>query len=594
MQIMKAKIDPANCGKGPDSAKSAGGVKKQAAEGPKHPFQIPLFRMLWIATLVSNCGTWMQEVASGWLMTSLAPDPLMVSLVQVATALPMFLLGLPAGALADLVDKRRWLLATQSLMMVSAACMALTTLCGFMNSWLLLLGSFTLAVGAALNSPGWHSVTPEVVPKEKLQTAVTLNGIVINCARALGPAIGGLVVVKAGPGAAFALNAVSFMAVLGVLWSWRRRSRRQHLPSERFLSALRVGMQHVAHSPLMRILIVRSGVLVFATSVAWALLPLLARQEYGFGARGYSLMLVCNALGAIFGATIILPRVRKRWNANRIVTSAWIGFIPTLVVLSQCHGRVLPFSAMFWGGMCNILMLSSFHLAAQSLTPEWVRARAVAVYLLTFSGTTTIGSIFWGSLARAVGLRQTLVLGACFLLASAVTGWLAPVRTGESFNHEPSNHWPDPHVNVKVPLNHGPIMVMVDYRVHPEDAEEFVEAMQRIRRLRYRGGVMRWSMYVDMEDPMIYHEVYLEENWAAHLRQHDRVSCYEQDVAQLAYKYHRGDEPPKVRHLAYCDRGFPSVLFPEPSPPRPPLPTPKIPAWFLDDEPIPSGTAPAR
>lgn len=582
MQILKPRTGSSNCGRATATEAISGAVTEQTKKESKHPFDIPLFRMLWIATLISNCGTWMQEVASGWLMTSLAPDPLMVSLVQVATALPMFLLGLPAGALADLVDKRRWLLGTQSLMMVAATAMALSTALGFMNSWLLLLGSFTLAVGAALNSPGWHSVTPEVVPKETLQSAVTLNGVVINCARALGPAIGGLVVVQLGVGAAFALNAISFLAVLIVLWRWKRDVKSENLPSERFLSALRVGVQHVAHSPLMRLLIVRSGILVFSTSVAWALLPLLARQEYGFGARGYSLLLVANAVGAIVGATMVLPKLRNRWDSNRIVSAAWLGFIPTLLVLSWCDGYVLPYLALFWGGMCNILMLSSFHLAAQSLAPEWVRARAVAVYLLTFSGTTTVGSIFWGTLARGVGLRQTLLWGAGFLLLGAVTGWLAPLRTGESFDHEPSHHWPDPHVNLDVPLTHGPIMVTVDYEVYPEDAEEFVEAMQRIRRLRYRGGVMRWSLYVDMEDPNIYHEVYVEENWAAHLRQHERVSCYEEEVAQLAYRFHRGESAPKVRHLAFCERGFRSKVS-ESKQEAKALPAPReIPTWFLD------------
>lgn len=583
MQILKAKTGASNRGRASADEVITPAVPERAKSEPQHPFSIPLFRMLWVATLVSNCGTWMQEVASGWLMTSLAPDPLMVSLVQVATALPMFLLGLPAGVLADLVDKRRWLLGTQTLMMLAATAMALSTAFGFINSWLLLLGSFTLAVGAALNSPGWHSVTPEVVPKDTLQSAVTLNGVVINCARALGPALGGLVVVKLGAGAAFALNALSFLAVLIVLWHWKRDTKTETLPSERFLSALRVGVQHVAHSPLMRLLIVRSGVLVFSTSVAWALLPLLARQEYGFGARGYSMLLVANALGAIVGATLVLPRLRNRWDSNRIVSAAWIGFIPTLIVLSQCEGTILPYLVLLWGGMCNILMLSCFHLAAQSLAPEWVRARAVAVYLLTFSGTTTVGSLFWGSLARGVGLRQTLVWGACFLLLGSVTGWLAPLRTGESFNHEPSNHWPDPHVNLNVPLTHGPIMVTVDYEVYPEDAEEFVEAMQRIRRLRYRGGVMRWSLYEDMEDPNIFHEVYVEENWAAHLRQHERVSCYEEEVAKLAFRFHRGDATPKVRHLAFCERGFPSMMasIKAASQSRR-QPVREIPTWFLD------------
>lgn len=528
-----------------------------SSPGSESPFQHPLFRMLWMATLVSNVGTWMQEVANSWLMTTLAPDPLMVSLVQAATALPMFLLGLPAGALADLVDKRRWLLGTQTWMMLSAAAMAFLTLTGHMTPWLLLSCSFFLSLGAALNSPGWHSVTPEIVPKESLRAAVTANGVVINCARALGPAIGGLVLVKAGPGVAFSLNALSFLAVVFVLFRWKRQTKEKNLPSERFLSAMRVGLQHVGHSPLMRLVVLRAGILVFNVSVVWALLPLLCKVEYGYGPSGYGLMLVANALGAIFGATVLLPKLRTRLDANQIVSYAWLGYIPTLFILSYATSPIVPFCAMLWGGLCNICMLSSFHLAAQSVAPDWVRARAMAVYLLIFSGATSFGSLFWGFIGRHLELRQCLIVGACFLLMGSVTSILAPLKTGEEFDHEPANYWPDPDVKLPVPLQHGPIMVTVEYDIAPEDSAAFLAAMEKIRRIRYRNGVIRWSMYVEFERPNIYREVYLEESWAAHLRQHERVSTYEMEVSQLAYRYHRGEESPKVYHMGYCDQSFP-------------------------------------
>ena len=585
MRIDTSKTSPCSCRggevRGVDAVEPIELEDEGTCVAPVHPFQISLFRMLWLATLVSNVGTWMQEVANSWLMTSLAPDPLMVSLVQVATALPMFLLGLPAGALADLVDKRRWLLGTQTWMMMAAAAMAIVTLTGQMTPGMLLLGSFLLSVGAALNSPGWHSVTPEIVPKETLKQAVTLNGVVINCARALGPAIGGFIVVKAGPGAAFTLNAISFLAVVFVLFSWKRDNQRDSLPSERFLSAMRVGVQHVKHSPLMRLVVLRAGILVFITSVAWSLLPLLCKQEYGFGPRGYSLMLVANALGAIFGATVILPRLRDRWSSNQIVSYAWLGYLPTLVLLSQATHPVVPFLAMLWGGICNILMLSSFHLAAQSVAPEWVRARAMAVYLLTFSGAMSIGSMFWGYLARGLGLRECLMVGSLFLLLGTTTTWLAPLRTGEEFDHEPSGYWPDPELKIDVPLSHGPIQVTVDYEIAPEDSAKFLAAMEKIRRIRYRSGVLKWGVYLDMEDPNRYFEIYVEENWAAHLRAHERVSLYEMEVSQQAYQYHCGDEPPKVRHLAVCEKGFPhesNGSYNQEDENR----MPEVPLWFLD------------
>ncbi|MFA5504962.1 MAG: MFS transporter [Vulcanimicrobiota bacterium] len=519
---------------------------------------IPIFRMLWIATLVSNVGTWTQEVASSWLMTEMAPDPVMVSLVQAATALPMFLLGLPAGALADMVDKRRWLIATQSWMLLSAAVMAIVTLGGFMNPCLLLLGSFCLSIGTALNSPGWHSVTPEIVPKESLHVAVTLNGVVINCARAIGPAIGGLVVVKLGAGAAFSLNALSFLAVVFVLHRWRRENPLEEAPVEPFVSAMRVGLQHVRHSPLMRVVIARTAILIFASSVVWALLPLLCKEVFGFGPRGYGMLLVANGVGAIFGAMVVLPRLRQFLNVNQIVGAAWLGFIPTLLVLySSAHPAVL-FAAMLWGGACNLCILSSFHLTAQSVAPDWVRARAMAIYLLVFFGATCFGSIFWGAVAREVGMHNCLLLGAAFLLQGLFTTLFTPLKTGEHLDHRPAHCWPEPDFKVDIPLQHGPILVTVEFQIAPDDAEAFREAMEEVRKIRYRNGVRWWSLYLVLENPTLYREVYLEETWAAHVRQHQRISQTECEISDRAYRYHRGPGKPVVSHSAICDHEFPA------------------------------------
>jgi MFS family permease len=539
---------------------SAPPKKEQQDSVPRSALSIHLFRMLWLATLVSNVGTWTQEVASSWLMTEMAPDPVMVSLVQVATALPLFMLCLPAGALADMVDRRRWLLGTQCWMLVSAAVMAAVTFSGYMNPWLLLFGSFCLSIGTALNSPGWHSVTPEIVPKETLQEAVTLNGVVINCARAIGPAIGGLIVVKLGAAAAFLLNAVSFLAVVFVLYGWKREVPEENAPAEPFGSAIRVGLQHVRHSPLMRVVILRTGILIFASSVVWSLLPLLCKESFGFGASGYGMMLVANGLGAIFGATVVLKRVRRHLNANQIVGAAWLGFIPTLLVLSYATHPVFLFSAMLWGGLCNLCMLSCFHLAAQSVAPNWVRARVMAIYLLVFFGATTVGALFWGHLARNIGLQNCLLLGAVLLAQGLLTSWLAPLKTGEHLDHEPAHCWPEPKLKLPVPPLHGPILVSVEYRIRPSDAAAFQKAMEKIRGIRYRNGVRWWHLYVDLEEPTLYREVYLEETWADHLRQHERITKTQMEVSELAYRYHCGPGKPKVAHLGVCTSKFPSDI----------------------------------
>jgi MFS family permease len=540
------------------SGQSSAPLNKDEPGGtPPSVLSIRVFRMLWIATLVSNVGTWTQEVASSWLMTEMAPDPVMVSLVQVATALPLFMLCLPAGALADMVDRRRWLLGTQCWMLISAAVMAAITFGGFMNPWLLLAGSFCLSIGTALNSPGWHSVTPEIVPKESLSEAVTLNGVVINCARALGPAVGGLVVVNLGAAAAFLLNAVSFLAVVFVLYGWKREAPPETAPTEPFLSAIRIGLQWVKHSPLMRVVVMRTGILIFASSVVWSLLPLLCKESFGFGASGYGMMLVANGLGAILGATLVLKRMRQHLNVNQIVGAAWFGFIPTLLILSYTSHPAVLFAAMLWGGLCNLCMLSCFHLAAQSVAPNWVRARVMAIYLLVFFGATTTGALFWGHLARKIGLHNCLLLGAVLLAQGLLTAWMAPLRTGEHLDHEPARCWPDHEFKLYVPPQHGPILISVEYRIAPVDAAAFQEAMEKVRRIRYRNGVRWWHLYVDLEESTLYREVYLEDTWAAHLRQHERISKTQAEISELANRYHRAPGNPKATHLGICNGNFP-------------------------------------
>ncbi|MFN8607653.1 MAG: MFS transporter [Vulcanimicrobiota bacterium] len=542
------------------------------------PLRRPLFRMLWAATIVSNVGNWIQEVSSTWLMATMAPDPLMVSLAQVASALPVFLLAIPAGALADVLDRRRLLIFTQTWMMIAAATMAVVTLLDRMNPWILLICTFYLAVGSALNSPGWHAVTPEIVPKEELPAAVTLNGLGISCARAVGPGLAGLVLVNLGAGKAFLINSFSFLAVILVLTIWRRKKRPGNLPAERFISAMRVGTQHVRHSPVLRLVLIRSGVFVFTTSCLWSLLPLLCKQEYGFQAQGYGLLLVAFGLGSILTATFFLPRWREKLEANALVSRAWLAYLPVFWTLANCHNGWLPYLIIFWAGGCQICILSCFHLAAQSLAPPWVRARAMSVYLLVYAGSASLGGLFWGYLGRALGLRQCLLLSSFVLLAGTITAWMAPLHTGENFDHDPSNQWEDPEVHLDIPLSHGPIQVVVEYDIAPEHARDFVTAMERLKRIRLRNGVIRWALYCDLASPNLFREVYLEESWAAHLRQHERVSKYETEVANMAYCYHRGPDMPKVFHLGYCDDRFPGKSEEEQMDPT----YQEIPLWFLD------------
>ena len=549
--------------------------------------------MLWGATLISNVGTWMQDVANGWLMTTLAPDPLMVSLIQTASTLPMFALALPAGALADVVDRRRYLLYTQSWMMISAALMGWLTLSGRMTPWLLLATTLVLGFGTAMNSPGWHAVTPEIVSRKRLSAAVSLNGLAINGARAVGPAIGGAVVVALGPGAAFLINALSFLAVIYVLYRWKRPKVRQHLPSERFFSSMRLGVQFVRHSPYMRAVLGRSGLFMAFSSSLWALIPLMCKQQYNMGPRGYGALMTMFGVGAVTGAVYVLPRLRARLDVNRVVTWGWVVFSLSLLGLANSVFPAVLGFLMCLAGTAWICIMSSFHLAAQSIPPAWVRARAMSVYILFFFLTASLGSTGWGFLAAHVGLRPTLAMSALSMLVANLFALITPLRTGEGLHLQPSGHWGDPETAFDVPLQHGPIMVSVEYDIDPTDSAAFREAMRELKRYRYQNGVLRWGLFVDLAHPNHYRETYLEESWSAHLRQHQRVTTDEAELAQRAYRFHRGPESPAVSHHAYCDANFPGPDFGLRKTGFTFECTPEgIPLWFLDEEAHRADTAP--
>ena len=548
------------------------------------PLKQPLFRAIWTASLVSSLGTWVQQVANGWLMTTLKAEPFMVSAVEVATTLPMALLALPAGALADLIDRRRYLLLTQSWMLLASGLMGFLTYTEQMTPERLLACTFAMGLGVALNSPGWHSVTPEVVPRASLSNAIALNGLALNGARAVGPALGGAVLLWLGPAAAFFLNSLSFLGVIMVLSSWKRKARDHQTPPERFGAALRVGLRHVRHSPPLRTALLRSTSFIVGSSALWATLPLLCSQVYGFGPQGYGITVTCFGVGAVLSALFLLPRLRAKFSVNQIVTGAWLVFSGSLLLLSQLSGGPVVGLPMLLAGSCWLCILANLHLVVQSSAPPWVQARAMSVYLLCFFGAASAGSALWGSVAQKFGLQPALEIASLFLVLSSLSGIVAPLIADVERNLEPSKAWPHPDITVEPPLEHGPILVTVEYQIDPIDAEAFREAAEGLRVFRLQNGVLQWGIFVDIADPTKYREVYLEENWGSHLRQHDRVTTYETETAAKVYAFHRGPEMPPVFHYAYCDQRFPSKEgSPTPAPRSYPTTPQGVPLWFVDD-----------
>src|SRR6266566_89928 len=356
------------------------------------PLQEPLFRALWIAALISNVGTWMEDVGESWLMMSLSHSPLLVALLQTSDAIPIILLSLPSGALADVMDRRRLLLLTQSWMLLAVTMLGVLTLLGAMTPWLLLALTFAIGVGTALNMPAWQAITPEIVSREQLPAALALGSLAVNLARAAGPAMAGILVAAIGPGVVFLLNAASFAGVIFVLYRWRRTPRKSALPPEAVLGAIRAGVRYVRHAPALRAILFHAAAFMFCASALWALLPLVARREMGLGSAGYGVLLGGLGIGAVSGA-VLLPRVRHRLSTDALVAAAVLVFAAATFTLAWARAFALVFCAMLAAGIAWMSVLSSFNVAVQTVTPGWVRARALAVYLLVFMSGMAGGSV---------------------------------------------------------------------------------------------------------------------------------------------------------------------------------------------------------
>ena len=512
------------------------------------PLSFPVFRALWIATVVSNVGTWMHDVGAGWLMTSLSPSPLLVALVQTATTLPMFLFALPAGALADILDRRRMLLAAQVLGLLAALLLAILTILGLVSPGILLAATFMAGLAAALSAPVFQAIVPELVGKEALPDAIALNSLGVNIARAVGPALGGVVVALAGIPAVFALNALSVLGVLVVLFTWKRTDTVHTLPPEHFVGAIRAGFRYARHAPALRLVLIRAVGFFLFGSALWAMLPLVARRGLGLDAAGYGALLGCMGAGAVAGA-ILLKRVRARVPPNPLSVAATLLFALTTLALALAPRAWVAGLVLFLAGLGWIGMLTSLNLAAHMASAGWVKARALAVYLLTFQGAMTGGSVLWGTLATGTSVATALAVASVGQVVASVLAyrWRLPREAGTDL--APSHHWSKPVVSVQPGDDRGPVLIEIEYHVAPARLEEFVAALRRFKSVRHRDGAIRWDVWEDVAEPGRVVETFVVESWVEHQRQHARVTRTDQLDQDILLDFHLGDSPPVVRHL---------------------------------------------
>jgi MFS family permease len=514
------------------------------------PLRHRLYRALWIAQLVSNVGTWMQTVGAQWLMGSLGGTPLEVALVQAAVTLPLFLVALPAGALGDIVDRRRLLLVAQALMVAAAGVLALVTFSGNASPWLLLAMTFALGLGQALTAPSWQAVVPELVEREEVPLAAALSGVNMNVSRAVGPAIGGLLVAAAGPEWTFALNALSFLGVLAVIGAWRRPPVQRVLGPEHIGAAMRSGLAYARHAPRLRALFARAALFVAFAGALWAVLPVFVRDDLGLGSGGYGLLLGAVGVGAVAGA-MALAHLRTAHSADRLVNAASLAFAVACAACALLGATVPAILALVLAGAAWITVTSTLNGTAITVLPDWVRSRGLALYTLVFGGGQALGSVAWGLVMQFAGSRAALGGVAAGLVVSVAAGrrWRLPGAGELEVDERP---WPvEPALAIEPDPYAGPILVTVDYRVPGERHAEFRERMRAVGRSRRRTGAERWGLFQDGADPDSFVETFLVATWIEHLRQHGERSTAA-DRTALDEAVALADGPPRVRHLFFA------------------------------------------
>lgn len=532
-----------------------------AKPSPFAPLRNRIFMAIWIAAMVSNVGTWVQSVGEKWLMAEITRSPLLMSLIETGSTLPMLVLSMPGGAIADIVDRRRLLLLTQAWMLLAAAAMALLSALHLVTPAILITMSLLLGVGAALNAPAWQASVPDLVPKDQIAAGVALNSAGFNVSRAVGPALGGLVVGWLGATWAFALNAVSFVGVLVVLKGWKRAPVTTDLPAERFIAAMKVGLRYTRHRSALQVILLRGGGFVFFGGTIFALLPTLAIHQLNLGSTAFGLLLGCIGTGAV-GATLFLPALREKYSPNTLLATAIVAFAAGLLVLSIVNHPLPAGLALLVCGAGWLSVLSTCNTGVQLSVPSWVRARALGVYITVWGGAMAGGAAFWGWVGERWGIHVAfLASGIGMLLLLAATARLKIQALHEPMDMSP--HRLQPHAPEPLDPDEGPILTVLEYRIPKERKAAFQDAMREVRRVRIRDGAVRWSLFQDIAPPepgqLRFVENFLSSSWGEHLRQHHRATVEDRAVFRRAYGL--GVEArPRIRHLLAAWEDHRSIL----------------------------------
>jgi MFS family permease len=515
------------------------------------PFRHQTFALIWAATVVSNIGGWMFSVACGWLMTTLDPDPLTVSLVSVANNLPMFLFAIPAGALVDIVDRRVFLIIGESAVMVTSTAFAAMVWLHLITPTSLLVLTFLVTVASAVTAPAWQAVVPQLVPKRELPSAIAANSVGINVSRAVGPALGGLMAASLGITAPFWFNAFSNAGVIAALVRWRDAGRNAStLPPESFTGAMRAGLRHARYNAQLRATLIRTVGFFVAASAYWALLPLVARTRMAASPALYGSLLAVIGVSAVGGAFLLRP-LRARLGADRLLAASTIATAVATVLFGLARDAPAAVAASLIAGVAWIAGVSSLNVSAQVALPEWVRGRGLAMYVTVMFGALSLGSTIWGETASIAGVANALYAAAALGLVAIPLTWRWKLQTGATLDLSPSMHWPEPITTRDIEPDRGPVLVLIEYRIEAENREQFLRALKPYARLLRRDGAYDFGIYEDPADEGRYVETFMTDSWVNHLRLHRRLTNADRTIEQAVRRFQVGEASPAT-HLVFA------------------------------------------
>ena len=514
------------------------------------PLRHPAFRMLWTVWVAANTCMWMNDVAAAWLMTTLTTSPALVALVSSASTLPVFLLGLPSGAMADILDRRRYFMGTQVWVAVVSVITCAVVASGAVSAPLLLLLTFLNGIGLAARWPVFAAIVPELVPRHHLPSALALNGVAMNASRIIGPVLAGAIIASLGSAWVFALNAVLSVGAAVVISRWRNEQKVSALPGERFVGAMRVGVQYVWQSRRMHAVLLRVALFFLQSTALMGLLPLVAKGLPGGGAGTFTLLLACMGAGAIV-AVSMLPRLRSRFTRDDLVTWGTVLQAASMLVVSIAPNIHVAAGAMLLGGAAWISAANSLTVSAQLALPDWVRARGMSIYQMALMGSSAAGAALWGQVASWTDVQTSLVAASVgAILCLAVTHRFR-VETGVVEDLTPANFARPPGTEIDLDPHEGPVLITVEYLIDPASTAQFIEVMQESRRNRLRHGMLSWGLFRDSATPGRYIEHFVDESWVEHLRHFERMSAFDLALRERRLAFHVGKEPPVVhRYIA--------------------------------------------